>query len=96
MRAFDRDLIRGGHYGQRPSVPRRPNTWLHRPSLPREDSRCQPGAVHTWPFAAIQDVRYQVGNRGQSGHGGDIAKPTQMTDAVEKVRFDWNGRFGAT
>jgi hypothetical protein len=22
MRAFDRDLIRGGHYGQRPSVPR--------------------------------------------------------------------------
>ena len=22
MRAFDRDLIRGGHYGQRPCVPR--------------------------------------------------------------------------
>jgi len=22
MRAFDRDLIRGGHYGQRPLVPR--------------------------------------------------------------------------
>jgi hypothetical protein len=22
MRAFDRDLIRGGHYGQRPRVPR--------------------------------------------------------------------------
>ena len=22
MRAFDRDLIRGGHYGQRPGVPR--------------------------------------------------------------------------
>ena len=21
MRAYDRDLIRGGHYGQRPSVP---------------------------------------------------------------------------
>src|SRR5262249_33898152 len=26
----------------------RPNTWLHRPSLPREDSPCQLGAVHTW------------------------------------------------
>src|SRR5215471_4794662 len=26
----------------------RPNTWLHRPSLRREDSPCQPGAVHTW------------------------------------------------
>ena len=22
MRGYDRDLIRGGHYGQRPSVPR--------------------------------------------------------------------------
>jgi hypothetical protein len=26
----------------------RPNTWLHRPSLRREDSSCQLGAVHTW------------------------------------------------
>ena len=26
----------------------RPNTWLHRPSLRRDDSSCQPGAVHTW------------------------------------------------
>src|ERR1700730_11144530 len=26
----------------------RPNTWQHRPSLRREDSSCQPGAVHTW------------------------------------------------
>src|SRR5262245_48468033 len=32
----------------------RPNTWLHRPSLPREDSPCQPGAVHTWPKADIR------------------------------------------
>src|ERR1700722_1656240 len=29
----------------------RPNTWLHRPSLRREDSPCQLGAVHTWPKA---------------------------------------------
>src|SRR5262249_41690717 len=28
----------------------RPNTWLHRPMLQSEDSSCQPGAVHTWPF----------------------------------------------
>jgi hypothetical protein len=28
---------------------KRPNTWLHRPTLRREDSSCQPGAVHTWP-----------------------------------------------
>jgi hypothetical protein len=26
----------------------RPNTWLHRPSLRRENFPCQPGAVHTW------------------------------------------------
>jgi hypothetical protein len=31
----------------------RPNTWLHRPSLRREDSPCQLGAVHTWPKADI-------------------------------------------
>jgi len=29
----------------------RPNTWLHRPSLRRENSPCQLGAVHTWPLA---------------------------------------------
>ena len=29
----------------------RPNTWLHRPSLRREESPCQLGAVHTWPLA---------------------------------------------
>jgi hypothetical protein len=27
----------------------RPNTWQLRPTLQREDSPCQPGAVHTWP-----------------------------------------------
>jgi hypothetical protein len=26
----------------------RPNTWLHRPCLRREDFSCRPGAVHTW------------------------------------------------
>jgi hypothetical protein len=32
----------------------RPNTWLLRPMLQREDSPCQPGAVHTWPFASFR------------------------------------------
>src|SRR6516164_6340652 len=40
----------------------RPNTWLHRPSLRREDSSCQLGAVHTWHKADIarlsSDVRF--------------------------------------
>jgi hypothetical protein len=34
----------------------RPNTWLHRPSLRREDFSCQPGAVHTSHFATCRDV----------------------------------------
>jgi hypothetical protein len=32
----------------------RPNTWLHRPTLQREDSPCQLGAVHTWPIASLR------------------------------------------
>src|SRR4029079_4009429 len=49
MRAFDRDLICGGHYGQRPVCrANRPNTWLHRPACKREENPCQLGAVHTW------------------------------------------------
>jgi hypothetical protein len=31
----------------------RPNTWPLRPMLQSEDSSCQPGAVHTWPFAEV-------------------------------------------
>ena len=29
----------------------RPNTWLHRPCLQREENPCQLGAVHTWHSA---------------------------------------------
>ena len=36
----------------------RPNTWLHRPSLRREDSSCQLGAVHTWPVSTILTCRW--------------------------------------
>ena len=35
----------------------RPNTWLHRPSLRREDSPCQLGAVHTGPKACALSQR---------------------------------------
>ena len=34
---------------------KRPNTWLHRPMLQnREESSCQPGAVHTWHIASFR------------------------------------------
>jgi hypothetical protein len=51
----------------------RPNTWLHRPSLLREDSSCQLGAVHTWHKADITSAPINVRFRGRSGHLADIA-----------------------
>src|SRR4051812_26370125 len=49
MRGFDRDLIRGGHYGQRSCEPHKQAEHMAAPtSLRREESPCQPGAVHTW------------------------------------------------
>jgi len=41
----------------------RPNTWLLRPILRREDSPCQPGAVHTWkapPFHGAHPAQTSV------------------------------------
>jgi hypothetical protein len=43
----------------------RPNTWLHRPSLRREDFSCQPGAVHTWHIASFRcDAEFGHYHRG--------------------------------
>ena len=49
MREFDRDLIRGGHYGQRSCEPRQKAGHMAAPTnaAEREESPCQPGAVHT-------------------------------------------------
>src|SRR5262245_35990650 len=38
----------------------RPNTWLHRPSLRREDFPCQLGAVHTWHIADMSSLPVDV------------------------------------
>src|SRR5271167_708672 len=50
MRLDDRDLIRGGHYGQRSCEPHQKAEHMAAPTNPakREESSCQPGAVHTW------------------------------------------------
>jgi hypothetical protein len=52
----------------------RPNTWQHRPSLRREESPCQHGAVHTWHFSDMTlspaDVRSQgAGSTGRRNTG---------------------------
>ena len=46
----------------------RPNTWLHRPATQREDSSCQPGAVHTWHSTGIEVARFNVQFRALFGH----------------------------
>ena len=49
MRAFDWDLIRGRHYGQRSCEPRKQAEHMAAPTSCRgEESPCQRGAVHTW------------------------------------------------
>jgi hypothetical protein len=48
--AADAEAIRGGHYGQRPRVPRSKAEHMAAPTCcTREENPCQPGAVHTWP-----------------------------------------------
>src|SRR4051794_32449402 len=71
MRAFGRDLIRGGHYGQRSCEPHLKAEHMAAPTNAayvkkalgctdqcclREESSCQLGAVHTWHFATRSDV----------------------------------------
>jgi hypothetical protein len=48
---------------------KRPNTWLHRPMLQnREESSCQPGAVHTWHIATFHSAAEFRRYRGHIGH----------------------------
>jgi hypothetical protein len=51
----------------------RPNTWQHRPSLRREDSSCQPGAVHTWHKTDVivwpMNVRFRGEERTSNIYG---------------------------
>jgi hypothetical protein len=71
----------------------RPNTWLHRPSLRREDSTCQPGAVHTWHIASVRPPQ-QLGAiggiadmpRSPVAHPGDVNDP-QQTSATRGWRW---------
>src|ERR1700681_487776 len=55
MRVYDRDLIRGGHYGQRSCEPHSKAEHMAAPTnaAKREESPCQLGAVHTWHKPAV-------------------------------------------
>jgi hypothetical protein len=56
MRAFDRDLICGEHYGQRPwsaASTGRTHGCTNQPRITIKENPCQQGAVHTWHKADI-------------------------------------------
>ena len=57
----------------------RPNTWLHRPSLRREESPCQSGAVHTWHLASVIAAQRHVRSWVQSRKVGPTPKLTILT-----------------
>ena len=65
----------------------RPNTWLLRPMLQREDSSCQPGAVHTWPLADVAVVSANVRFQGKSGRGQGAARLPLMTQSGHERAF---------
>jgi hypothetical protein len=72
MRVFDRDLIRGGHYGQRSCEPHKQAEHMAAPtSMRREESPCQLGAVHTWHLVSFTALQDHVRDRGMNGLAED-------------------------
>jgi hypothetical protein len=62
MRAIDRDLIRGGHYGQRPRVPHLKAEHMAAPTNAANVKKVLANpAVHTW-HTALAFVRYWSNN----------------------------------
>ena len=57
----------------------RPNTWLHRPTLRREDSPCQLGAVHTWPLSTFAAPHQFGSDQRYSGSGGTALQRSIVT-----------------
>jgi hypothetical protein len=68
----------------------RPNTWLHRPSLRREDSPCQLGAVHTWPIATDRILMADRRFRGITDMAGAAAG--SRTSIADEMRIEHTRR----
>src|ERR1019366_1498182 len=69
MRVVGRDLIRGGHYGQRSCEPHSKAEHMAAPTnaAKREKSSCQLGAVHTRHIASVIAVHRHVRSWVQTG-----------------------------
>ena len=78
-----RDLIRGGHYGQRSCEPRQKAEHMAAPTnaAKREDSSCQLGAVHTWHLASVVAVQRKVRSWVNTGSDRHAAKVTRLTQS---------------
>ena len=92
MRVFGRDLIRGGHYGQRSCEPHQKAEHMAAPTnaAKREKSSCQHGAVHTWHLASVIAVQRHVRiwvNTGSDRHPAKVSQLTRMYGPA--VRFKW-------
>jgi hypothetical protein len=57
----------------------RPNTWLLRPILQREDSSCRPGAVHTWPKGDMPWCPGNVRFWGATGPSCEAGRSLKVT-----------------
>ena len=66
----------------------RPNTWLHRPSLRRDDSSCQPGAVHTWHMVGTW-LGHQMffADTACRCRSGEHVRPVRMTTEEHTKRL---------
>src|SRR5258705_13647079 len=69
MRVYDRDLIRGGHYGQRSCEPHLQAEHMAAPTnaAKREESSCQLGAVHTWHLSDMPTASRSASLIGRLG-----------------------------
>src|SRR5258708_30649916 len=90
MREFDRDLIRGGHYGQRSHEPRQKAGHMAAPTnaAKREESPCQPGAVHTWHETDMPMQSPHVGCWGINGPGWGRGSKSDSDRVHQCVRSD--------
>ena len=98
MRVYDRDLIRGGHYGQRPRVPRLKAEHMAAPTnaayvkkiLANSEPSTHGTYVHTWHLADIPTTSVNVLYWGNSGHCWISARDGSVANDPKRT-FDLDG-----
>jgi len=80
MRAFDRDLIRGGHYGQRSCEPHKQAEHMAAPTKPAGVKKvlANPEPSTHGHFCDIATLRMDSRFRCKSGRAADVAAMTEF------------------